>query len=360
MNYLIKLILLSIIIVNLSAQYISVDEYININPEQKRLMDKYEKIIHSKAIPLNKKYKRVKLAMLYPSLQLSDYWRRNKLAFEKRLKELNIDYTIDMIVTSGSSNPKQQEIFIDKIIKQKYDFLITTVNSNLEKNLIKNVLVSTNTKVILQNITTPIRAWEKQAPLAYVGFDHKLGSLKIADYFLDRFRVGNYAVMFYTDGYVSQMRGDTFIKYIGENSKLELLDSYYTNGDEENAKLATLDLLKSKKDIKFIYACSTDIAIGVSKALESLGLKDKILVNGWGGGSKELNMLNNKELDVTVMRINDDAGIIMADIIKGVILKEKVPKIFSGQIKLIDKNTANDYIEQLKQKSFRYSDEKNQ
>ncbi|MEA2049636.1 MAG: substrate-binding domain-containing protein [Campylobacterota bacterium] len=297
--------------------------------------------------------------MLYPSLQASDYWRRNKIAFEKRLKELKIDYSIDIIETSTSLNSIKKDKFIDKITKSKYDFLITTLNSNLEKNLIRKVLVYTDIKVVLQNITTPIKEWEKQQVLTYVGFDYKIGSLKIADYFLKKFKVGNYAVMFHTQGYVSQMRGDTFINYINNNSKLKLYDSYYTQGDQEKARLATLDLLKNTKDIKFIYACSTDIAIGVSKALQSLGLKDKILLNGWGGGSKELNMLKTKKLDTTIMRINDDAGIVMAEIIKGVILKDTIPKIFSGEMVLIDNNISKEEIELLIKKSFRYSDECN-
>ncbi|MEA3384016.1 MAG: substrate-binding domain-containing protein [Campylobacterota bacterium] len=354
----IKMFLLLMLGVSLNAQYISVDKYISIHPNEEIIMNKFVSLVNHKAEPLSKENKKIKIAMLYPSLQLSDYWRRNKIAFEKRLIESNIDYTIDMIETSSSINPIKQERFISKIIKSKYDFLITTLNSNLEKNLIKNVLVSTNTKVILQNITTPIKNWKLQ-PLAYVGFDHKIGSLKIADYFLKKFKVGNYAVMFHTQGYVSQMRGDTFIDYMNNNSNLKLYDSYYTQGNEEKARVATLDLLENTKDLKFIYASSTDIAIGVSKALQSLGLKDTILVNGWGGGSKELEMLNTKELDVTVMRINDDAGIVMSEIIKGIILKDKTPKIFSGEMVLIDNDTSKEDIEVLIKKSFRYSDEYN-
>lgn len=219
------------------------------------------------------------------------------------------------------------------------------------------MLISTKTKVILQNITTPIKQWNKTQPLIYIGFDHKIGSLKLANYYKNKFKDGRYAVMFHTQGYVSQMRGDTFISYLSDNSKLKLADSYYTNGDENRAYEATLDLLKTHKDLKFIYSCSTDVSIGISKALKSLGLENKILINGWGGGSLELKMIEDSKLEVTVMRINDDAGIVMAEVIKSILLKNETPKIFSGQMILIDKNKSKDDIELLKKKSFRYSNE---
>ena len=344
---------------NLFSNYISVDEYISSYPEEKILMNKFVSVVNNKAVPLSIKNKKVKIAMLYPSLQLSDYWRRNKIAFEKRLVKLNINYDLDLLKTTNISCSKKQSKFIEQIIKEKYDFFITTLNSDLEKNLIRKVLVLTKTKVILQNITTPIIEWKKTQPLIYIGFDHKIGSLKLANYYKNKFKDGKYAVMFHTDGYVSQMRGDTFISYMNNNSDLKLVDSYYTNGDKNRAYEATLDLLKKHKDLRFIYACATDIAIGVSNAVESLGLQDKILVNGWGGGSAELKMLSNSKLDVTVMRMNDDAGIVMAEVIKSIILKEKTPKIFSGQIELIDKKTLKVDIELLKKKSFRYSNENN-
>ena len=344
---------------NLFANYISVDKYILSHPDEKALMDKFVSLVDNKAEPLKIKNKKIKIAMLYPSLQLSDYWRRNKIAFKKRLDNLNINYELDLFETTNVSCTKKQSLFVEKIIEKKYDFLITTLNSNLEKNLIRKILISTQTKVILQNITTPIKKWNKTQALIYIGFDHKIGSLKLANYYKNKFKDGKYAVMFYTDGYVSKMRGDTFISYLRDNTKLKLADSYYTNGDKNRAFKATLDLLKKHKDLKFIYACSTDVAIGVSNALISLGLENKILVNGWGGGSTELKMLRDGKLGVTVMRINDDAGIVMAEVIKSILLKEKTPKIFSGKMVLIDKNRSKGDIELLKKKSFRYSNENN-
>ena len=40
------------------------------------------------------------------------------------------------------------------------------------------------------------------------------------------------------------------------------------------------------------------------------------LINGWGGGSAELEAIERGDLDVTVMRMNDDTGIAMAEAIK--------------------------------------------
>lgn len=77
--------------------------------------------------------------------------------------------------------------------------------------------------------------------------------------------------------------------------------------------MATLNIATQYPDIKFIYACSTDIALGAVEALQEKDMLQQIMVNGWGGGTPEIKAIENGELDVTVMRINDDNGVAMAD-----------------------------------------------
>ena len=168
---------------------------------------------------------------------------------------------------------------------------------------------------------------------------------------------GKYAVLYGTKGYVSAMRGDTFISYMNKNTDLEMVDSYYTDFNKEKSKSATLDLLKNHKDLKFIYACSTDTALGAIEALKEKNLLGKIKVNGWGGGSSELEAIEKGEMDFTVMRMNDDNGVAMAEAIKLDISgkTKEVPLIYSGEFKLVKKGIGSSELELFKTKAFRYS-----
>ncbi len=73
--------------------------------------------------------------------------------------------------------------------------------------------------------------------------------------------------------------------------------------------MAALNIAKQYPDVKFIYACSTDIALGAIEGLQEKNMLQNIMVNGWGGGTPEIKAIEKGELDVTVMRINDDNGV---------------------------------------------------
>jgi autoinducer 2-binding protein LuxP len=142
-----------------------------------------------------------------------------------------------------------------------------------------------------------------------------------------------------------------------------LKDSYYVNFNRELAAEATLQLLDDhqtstgKPTLDFIYAASTDIALGALDSLKQRGLEKVIQVNGWGGGSAELDSIRKKELDFTVMRMNDDNGVAMAEAIALDIsgLSNQVPTIYSGSFRQVTQNTKEKQIQRFEQRAFRYS-----
>lgn len=107
-----------------------------------------------------------------------------------------------------------------------------------------------------------------------------------------------------------------------------------------------------------IFACSTDIALGALDALREKNLVGKIMINGWGGGSSELTAIQNQELDMTVMRLNDDNGVAMAEAIRLDMegKASQIPHIYSGDIRLIEKGVTETELKALQEQAFRYSD----
>ena len=304
--------------------------------------------------------KTVKIVMVYPGNQISDYWRRSKVAFEKRMKVLNISYELKDYFTKPGSQINLQSKQIFSALKENTDYLIFTLDANKHSKFIENVIHKKKPKIILQNITTPLKKWKNKQPFLYVGFDHKEGSQLIAQYYINKTKgIGTYAVLYGNKGYVSKMRGETFINYIKNNSSLKLIHEYYTFVDIKKAKTATLDLIKRSPNIKFIYATTTDIAMGVIEALKEKNLLGKILVNGWGGGSNEISAIKKSHMDLTVMRMNDETSIVMAEAIKLDLLNrtKEVPIVFSGTFRLIEKNIDSKLLKSYEKEAFRYSNE---
>lgn len=340
-----------------SSNYYQIDEYIYYSKQQ-NISDNFIKIIQNDAIPISTQDKKLKIIMVYPGKQISDYWRKSKISFEKRLSELNIEFELIDFFTKPAIEIKEQSKHLLKALKVNPDYLIFTLDANKHAKFIERIISKKKTKLILQNITTPLKKWKDRQPFLYVGFDHFIGSKLLADYYIDKTKGnGNYAVLYGPKGYVSFMRGTKFINYVSTKSNLKLIHEYYTDFNKEKAKNATFDLLERNPNIKFIYACSTDIALGVVEALKEKNLLGQIEVNGWGGGNSELDAIENKYLDITVMRMNDDNGVAMAEAIKLDISgkESNIPTIYSGEFKLIKKGIKKEELEAFKRKAFRYT-----
>lgn len=345
---------------NRNSGYYTLEEFFKANPSEEKKYNDFKKLIRSEPQKSVTK-KEVAISFIYPGYEKSDYWVRSLKSFKGRMNALNIDHTIfEYFTRPGSIDNNLMEEYVAQALANNPDYLVFTLDVNRHKEIIERLITLGKPKIILQNITTPLKEWDGNHPLLYVGFSHRIGTKNILiPEYLTKFPNGaTYSMLYFTQGFVSKERGDSFIEFMNTQKNMNLVASYYTDGQYENARTATRDIIKEFPDIDFIYACSTNIALGVVDELKSLGVKDKVIVNGWGGGSSELNSIQNGDLDFTVMRINDDNGIAMAEAIKLDINNrtDEVPTIFNGDFVLINKSTTKEEIEKLKKRSFRYSD----
>lgn len=337
--------------------YWAYQEFLDEFPEQRKLTNALAEAVRERPVPLSKTKKRpLKISVVYPGQQVSDYWVRNIAAFEKRLDKLNVNYQINQVFTRPNADIKQQSLSLMEALKSKSDYLIFTLDTTRHRKFVEHVLDSTNTKLILQNITTPVREWDKHQPFLYVGFDHAEGSRELATEFGKYFpKHTYYSVLYFSEGYISDVRGDTFIHQVNRDNNFELQSAYYTKATKQSGYEAAKASLAKHPDVDFIYACSTDVALGAVDALAELG-RDDIMVNGWGGGSAELDAIQKGDLDITVMRMNDDTGIAMAEAIKWDLEGKPVPTVYSGDFEIVTKADSPERIEALKKRAFRYSD----
>ena len=341
--------------------YITIDEYNMLHSEQEQFQEDFLKIVQGKPEKLIRgiQDKPIKIAFIYPGEQVSDYWRRSVKSFKARMDEIGIVYQLDEIFTrAGNLGLEKQEEQIKSALDKNVDYLVFTMNVMQHKQLIERILTDGYPKLILQNITTPIWDWEGKQPFIYVGFDHIQGTEILARYFIEKTGgTGNYAVLYFSEGYVSDMRGKTFINYVKENSDLKLISAFFTDGQRDRARTSVLSILEKEKELEFIYACSTDVALGAIDALKETGNLGNIAINGWGGGSSELSAILNGDMDITVMRNNDDNGVAMAEAIRLDIegKTEQIPVIFSGGFEPVEKGINPGQLNELMVKAFRYS-----
>lgn len=272
--------------------YWEYDEYLSSHPSQKALTDKLAQAVREHPTAINKVQDRpISISVVYPGQQISDYWIRNIKAFEARLDKLGIKYEINQVFTRPNVDVRQQSLSLLEAIQNNSDYLIFTLDTTRHRKFIEHVISSTDTKLILQNITTPVRAWDDHHPFMYVGFDHQRGTQKIENFYKQKTAQGSkYSVLYFSEGYISDARGD-------------------------------------------------------------------ILINGWGGGTAELEAIEQGDIDVTVMRMNDDTGIAMAEAIKWDLEGKPVPHVYSGDFEVVTSADSGEKIDRLKRRAFRYSDQ---
>ncbi|PIK16695.1 substrate-binding domain-containing protein [Halobacteriovorax sp. JY17] len=344
-----------------SDEYWHYQDYLNKYPHQISILRSFKELVENAAQEISiKQVKKTKIVMIYPEDQVSDYWRRNIMALKKRLIESKVAFELEVIPTPTGGNIKKESAKILEAIKKKPDYLIFTLNVKEHSKLINQTLAYSPIKLILLNITTPLKSWEKNQPFFYVGFDHEEGTQKLIEEVGRRLpNGGSYAVLYHSKGYVSKMRGDYAIKELSKDRKWKLVSRYYTDANPKKVEIALKDLFSRNKKIDLIISCATDISL---KA-QMFKADHKFLLNGWGGGSAEIDSLlrTKNGIDFSVMRMNDDSAIAIAEAIKLDLQgnAKKVPQIFSGSMTLITKETSSPEISSLIEKAFRYSNERN-
>lgn len=342
-----------------ASDYWTYQEFLDLYPDEKIKTTSFSNHVREKAKTVRPGHKRVKVAVVYPGKQASEYWWRSVSSFEARLREMNLPYEIHPYFSKPGVDVRLQEKQIAEALKDDPDYLIFTLDALRHRLIIERILAKGRPKIILQSITTPVRAWKDKQPFFYVGFDHAVGSEALAEKFMEIFPKDTpYALFYGPRGYVSSMRGDTFKKVVAQGSSSHVTDSFYLDFDRARSKKAALHLFSRNRMPSFVYACSTDLALGVIDAAKELGKLDEITVNGWGGGGNELRAISKGEMDFTVMRMNDDNGVAMADAIAFDISGQahKIPTVYSGDMELVVKGMSQDQIDILSKRAFRYSD----
>ena len=340
-------------------EFYTLTEYMVKYPEQAWRADAFNDIVEGEAKPLaHMNPKPIRIAAVYPGNIASDFWHRSLNATEQRLRELNVNYTLYKYYSSSTGDVRLQVAQLAEVRDKGVDFLLTAADGKQVRNAIGRLLTENKINIIIQNRTAPLKEWSDTPPLLYAGFDLMEGSRMIADKVAELFTDGaDYGILHCDTGEIDYQRikglTDRLNYYGGFRNRVE----YYTGYDSEKAYAATADMLAKHPEIEYIFACSTDIAIGAAAALKASGASDRVCLSGWGGSSAELELMKKGSLDFTVVRLSDDSGVAAAEAIKMVLegRRSEVPHVFAGGLRIMSADDSAESIDRLKKRIFRYS-----
>lgn len=320
----------------------------------------FQTTVSGSSVPIRKSLdKAVRIALIYPSADVSDFWVRNYTAMVQRLSELKIPFTTKEF-TSRQIEHSLQTHYTDEVLgaAEPYDFVIFGPSElEIQAQNIQRLSASDQFNTFVWAFHTPNSSWTSQ-PDAWFDFSSSMGAKVLCDYVVqDLGKEIYFAMNRGIPGITDTQRSQDFSDCVEEQgdwiNMYEHFGQYQPKGGEDGARLIT----KNFPEVQMLHNANTAMTMGSLDALRELGKLDQLVVTGWGGTAKEIEKIKLGELNATPMRMSDDVGVATAEAIKYYLEdnKNQVPTIYLGRITVASSKMSEEQIDALSKEAFRYS-----
>jgi len=323
-------------------------------------VENLQEVVGTAAVPLAVEQEGpVKIGLVYPSADVSDFWARAYLAFTKRMDEIGIEYETTEFA-SRQIEHSLQSTYTEQILQDGdlYDFVVFGPSElATQADNIDRLSKSEDFKTFVWSFFTPLKQFDVQ-PAGWFDFSSTLGALNICDYMAET--LGNdvvYAMNRGIPGITDNQRSGDFQKCIEEKANWTLAYEHYGNYTREGGYDGTNLILQAYPEVTVIHNANTAMSMGSLEALIGAGRDKDIFSTGWGGTGLELDAIRRKELDATPMRMGDDVGAAAAEAIKYHLegREDELPLVFLGRILVAHDQMAPEELDALEKEAFRFS-----
>lgn len=301
----------------------------------------------------------VRIAFIYPSADVSDFWARSYLAVTKRLDQLGIKYETREFA-SRQVEHSLQSTYADQVNQDAdlYDFVIfgpselATQADNISK-LSKNPDLTT----FVWAFHTPLKYLDAQ-PAMWLDFSSAYGAQVMCNYMLERLgKDVTYAMNRGIPGITDNQRSGDFKDCVAEKGNWNAVYEHYGEYQREGGFDGTNLILQAYPEAGVIHNANTAMAMGSVEAQVAAGKQKEVFSTGWGGTGLELEAIRRGELDATPMRMGDDVGAATAEAIKFHLEERQgeLPLVFLGRITVAHDQLSLEEIDALELEAFRFS-----
>ena len=327
----------------------------------KKKLDRFQEIVSAQAKPLIgvKVSTPIRIAIIYPSTDISDFWIRNYTAMTRRLTELELPFEVDEYTSKQIEHSLQTQHAETVLTADKeYDFVIFAPSElALQTENIQKLAASDVFKTFIWAFHTPNPKWKYQ-PDAWFDFSSSMGAKVLCNYVVKRLGVDiDFAVNRGIPGITDTQRSQGFIDCVEKKaewlSMYEHFGQYQKLGGADGAKL----FIDNFPEVSMIHNANTAMTMGALDVLREAKQLSNIFITGWGGTAKEIEKIKLGELDATPMRMNDDLGVATAESIKFYIDKREseLPLKYLGRIIVAHSEMSLTELNTLTREAFRYS-----
>jgi len=298
-----------------------------------------------------------KIAVIYPSQDVSDFWLRSYMAMEARFNEMGLKFEATQFA-SNMGDLLLQSTYSEQVAEDDFDYVIFGPSElQAQQDDIKR-LMDAGKKVIVLNFDTPLQAWGDDQPMMYTTFSHLFGALNICNWIVENLGTeGTYAMIRGTPGGVDDQRSGGFQECLAEKSDWKLAYEHYGDFQREGGFNGAQQIIQAYPEVTLLHNANTAMAMGAISAVQAADAGEKVQVTAWGGTGDELEALRNGELVATPMRMSDDVGVAMAEAIRADIegRTDDIPLVFLGRIDIVSSASGPDVVDAFEKEAFRYT-----
>ncbi|SBS36188.1 Autoinducer 2-binding periplasmic protein LuxP precursor [Marinomonas aquimarina] len=316
---------------NYGQSALSLQRYLDANPNQLPLIEQLSVRVHSQPIPMAASQPDTqKIAVVLrgsADLPSNQAW---VVAFKRRMQELNIDFRLDVFHAERDDGIYATLHTFKKIEAANFDYLIVDGVDDYNRPLLERILKRDEIAVVVLNAIAPFSAWRLHPPLIYIGIDSAKMMQRLASYLHrvlpERAMID---VISTQDAYLNQRYCQIFEN---EQSSLghKVRFSYQVSDQAAPAYSAAQAVLERGMDTlmaHFIFSCTPNIAQGVARAISERGASTAT-TNAWLGQKSIGQASQEGVVMVTVLEMKDNMAIATAEAIKGDIESRLLPRIY--------------------------------
>lgn len=246
------------------------------------------------------------------------------------------EFGANVRVTSSRSETDvdEQIALVEQAIREKPDAIVLAANDFDRLVPVAEKVRASGIKLVI--VDSGINS---DMPHSIVATDNVFAGQKAGEAMRDQLPgPAKIAILSFVKNAASHIDREKGVRSVLEGSRgIEMLETHYVEGSEENAYLMARNILKSDQEVVGIVGLNEPTTVGAGRAIQELGLKDRVTLVGFDSSVNEIRLLDEGVMKATVIQRPFQMGYLSIKTALNAAQRRKVPEMIDTGSLLITK-----------------------
>jgi ribose transport system substrate-binding protein len=278
--------------------------------------------------------KQIDIAVIIKSTDASiEFWQVLIDGVHEAAQEFGVQ--VRVAGSRSETDVEEQIALVEQAVRQKPDAIVLAANDYDRLVPVAEKVRASGIKLII--VDSGIASDVAQSVVAT---DNVMAGQKAGDAMREYVNgAAKVAIISYVKNAASHIDREKGVRSVLEGSPgIDILDTYYVEGSEQNAYLLAKEILQTQQDVVGIVGLNEPTTVGAGKAIRELGLKDRVILIGFDSSVNEIKLLDEDIMKATVIQRPFQMGYLSVKTAVDEIRSKKVPEFLDTGSLLITKS----------------------